>query len=1222
MGLFLCFFWLDIEKYFVLGFVCTERIYMKFVRILIFSLFLMPVASFAAGSDFMLAAQLLAAAKAADIQQVQSLVNNGADVNFVDSTGVSIVCTALMNNDVRAAQILQMYGADASQCDRQIKQYNKKNKPKTDSGGLFSGLSSAQGIALAAAGAAVVVGGLFLLTDVLDPGNDNDSGSAGGDRPNNNPDNGEGGGGASNEAFAKLPYGPACDPVTGVCNNVNDWSPSGDSVRAQDFAVMKPWNYLLMTFAYNALARGYLGQDTVRITSDKTPYDLGDLPWVGDAPGGGQPVNVAIITENGVNPSGSLADGYIDWVDESQINRVQSVCKQYGSAPTNCKDALANATKISRKFANRTNMNDLNDVSEQAKYDFSGHGTVFGDASALESLTGKVVAGWEYGGRATGDFYGFVPNGTLAVFRTGGGWGVDVNVGTVTHAVDASAWTVDDTFTVAGTTYKITELADGAFSAVNVADETQVLAGKQNGLVLNFNVNDVQYEADFNGAVNSLKQIDVMNYSAMLAAAQDKVDGAALSGVIANIAQNPQSTNANYLNLNGIANLVVVGSTDADKKSIYAAAIDTYYDLDKSNNDTVNTQGDDADELYEYLGNNQEQIIVNSVGAYKVGIGEGMSTETLVATFENYAPLLYPNMEHLFASVVAVQTQKGTSAISSISSYSGPNSTTGKIQLSQWNGFSSRKCGTAGLAVNGVDPWCFAAPGVNSETAVAAMAGGIATVQTAFSYLSNKEVFALLALTADGAYLGTNPSTGRAWADQAELVSYLQGKYQLPADSYYVSNSEYLDAFKDVFGYGLINLERATRPGTTIYYYDGNNIVSGDGNAYWRAATNTVFRGSSVLNLRGAEINVPFFDVLSSVDGEMVLPRVWNNHISLGNADERGLYMGDVLGELQTKKSVANRTKIGSLGVKMSFAQRSYDDNMNGLDNLVIEFDAGKWDFAASYQHHLTDGASQFDGLANPVLAMASNAVVSDVMYRSGKWMLGGRVFSGTVTDEGLMENDPTIASQYMPAKLGLMQGAQAHTGWANDKFAFTATIGNAHETDTLLGAQSDGLLSLGAGDTTYVDALAQYRVNDMIDLTARATFARTVSDASGMVVMGLTDINSNAFAFGANVGNFEFSVSQPLAITDGALQYAYAEYDVVENANGGYELNVVDTHVADLSLRPDMRELRLAGTYRHQFGEFTDGAIGFIYRVNPNHTDDFGNESIFMMKLHHRLGI
>ena len=69
---------------------------MKFIRILVFTLFVAPFASFGASSDFMLAAQLLAAAKSADIQQVQVLVNNGADVNFVDSTGLSIVCTALM----------------------------------------------------------------------------------------------------------------------------------------------------------------------------------------------------------------------------------------------------------------------------------------------------------------------------------------------------------------------------------------------------------------------------------------------------------------------------------------------------------------------------------------------------------------------------------------------------------------------------------------------------------------------------------------------------------------------------------------------------------------------------------------------------------------------------------------------------------------------------------------------------------------------------------------------------------------------------------------------------------------------------------------------------------------------------------------------------------------------------------------------------------------------
>ncbi len=103
---------------------------MKFIRVLVFSLFMAPFVASGASSDFMLAAQLLAAAKSADIQQVQALVNNGANVNFVDSTGLSIVCTALMNNDVRAAQILQMYGADASNCDRQIKNFNNKNKSR------------------------------------------------------------------------------------------------------------------------------------------------------------------------------------------------------------------------------------------------------------------------------------------------------------------------------------------------------------------------------------------------------------------------------------------------------------------------------------------------------------------------------------------------------------------------------------------------------------------------------------------------------------------------------------------------------------------------------------------------------------------------------------------------------------------------------------------------------------------------------------------------------------------------------------------------------------------------------------------------------------------------------------------------------------------------------------------------------------------------------------
>ena len=272
---------------------------MKFIRILFFSLFFAPCVSFGASNDFMLAAQLLAAAKNADVQQVQSLVNAGADVNFVDSTGLSIVCTALMNNDVRAAQILQMYGADASRCDNQIKRYNNKTKTK-GSGGLFSGLSSVQTLSLAAAGAAVVVGGLFLLTDVFDPGNDNSSGSSGGNRPGGDVPGGDSPG-AANQGIV-VAYSPAYLGADGKMttdsavyqSNLLSWNPDAGGVREWDFNYFRPdvqtennfitdgidvpvQNYMLMMHGYSALANEYMGQKI--FLSESEPLNSASNPF-------------------------------------------------------------------------------------------------------------------------------------------------------------------------------------------------------------------------------------------------------------------------------------------------------------------------------------------------------------------------------------------------------------------------------------------------------------------------------------------------------------------------------------------------------------------------------------------------------------------------------------------------------------------------------------------------------------------------------------------------------------------------------------------------------------------------------------------------------------------------------------------------------------------------------------------------------------------------------
>ena len=239
-----------------------------------------------------------------------------------------------------------------------------------------------------------------------------------------------------------------------------------------------------------------------------------------------------------------------------------------------------------------------------------------------------------------------------------------------------------------------------------------------------------------------------------------------------------------------------------------------------------------------------------------------------------------------------------------------------------------------------------------------------------------------------------------------------------------------------------------------------------------------------------------------------------------------------------------------------------------------------------------------------------------------GAWSFGARAFSGAITDETMLDNDPTISSQYLPARLGLMQGAQSDIAWNSDMFGFSASIGAAHENNTLLGAVSDGLLDMGNGDTVYVDSEFRFNPTDNVTFKLRSTFARTYADANGQFILGISDIDSNAFAFGVDAGNFSFSVSQPLAISRGSLQYPFANYEIVDMGDGKYDLNITDMHIENVSLQSDNREVRFTGAYRHNFGEFTDGAIGFIYRVHPNNTDAFGNESIFMMKMTHRLGI
>ena len=1122
---------------------------MKLIKILAFAAFLSPFALYAAPSEFTVAAQLLAAAKSADIQQVQILVNNGANINYVDNTGLSLVCTALMNNDLRAAQILQMYGADASQCDRQIKDYKSKNVPAR-TGGLFSGLSTAQGLTLAAAGAAVIVGGAFLLTDVFDPDNDNNAsgGSSGGGS--------SGGGGSSTNSgtawsVGALPYGPAMMNATAESTNYannlavfyNQYVTGGDGSQVpntpnyENFQLMNDAeNYLLLMRGYSPLARGYLGMRTLRNLETNAPLSISQYSLGGDPVEGGRPVNVALVTANGINAANgtSLQEKFLIWTSNS--------------GPSSLNDA--SNTMISSKYYNNiisygTDTSSVTDdsVNEDSGFDFSGAETAIHntDASDLDNLLAKIVGG-NMATNPSGDFVGFMPNGQMTIYRTGGGTNSDGD-------------TIDY--------YNYTALVNAAARA---------------------------YAGDLDGG-------------------RSRVD------VIANldVIEPLHEVNA------GTTRTIIEAGADNYKSKFLELVGNSYGTANTTSPTTTN-----ATAFFNGLGSNYSPLTVFSTGGFVTN--SAWSDSPLYATFENAAPIVYQNLEHLFMSVVAVGAS--TDGVTSIAANSDTNPN--KYQLAQWatgtgtdtKYYKSRVCGVAGTGGGGIDPWCFAATGVTDEMATAAAAGAAGVLRSAFYYMTPQQIFTLLALTADGPYL--NRLSSGTQLNESTLITHLTGLYEMPASyQWRIDNGEsYLDVFKEVFGYGVINLERATTPGTNLYFYSGSDIVSTSGNGYWRAATNTGFRPSAALSIGRAAIDVSAYDVLESTNREMRLPRIWKNTLSFNDGGRHGLYMGDVLGDLRAHDARDDVVNFGNMAFSLTRSERQYNDNMGGLDNMRLDYSNDNWNLMADYQRYLTDGESRFIGMSNPILSLASNAMTTGAHYKYGNWSFGARAFSGYITDEGLVESDPTISSVYEPVRLGTVSGAQSEIGWGNDIFGLKTAFGMSHENNTVLGAYGTGLMEFGGADTNYVDVDAFVKIADDVRLRGRATFAHTAPNLQSGMMIQMSEFDSNAFALGLDVGNMNVTMSMPLATVNGKMKYAWADYDIVTDSDGRYDLAVSDCGVRDISVAAHSRELRIGASYRRSLGEFTDGAIGFIYRINPNNIRDYGNESIFMLKLTHEIGI
>ena len=1146
-----------------------------------------------ARANFNMSAQMLQAARIGDTATIERLLMAGANINYRDATGMSIVCTALMNGDIRAAQILQTYGADASQCDRQARRYQAM-QPQYEKQGMFTGLSDQQNLVLVGGAAALAVGGLYMFGGGFGMPGNNLSGGGSGDRPTgNNPGGGGPGTGTGNPTERiTIQYGPLQwntnanrpRPEFDLQGSMNLWSDNlnADFVRMsgamnperldpidpfQSYFIIRNniavpaqqfrhQNYLTIMGGYASLARGYTGQIVARGGPNNLPLEINANTIM-------SPITVALITANGINPIGTA----------------------YRNARTGCPPGVDQGSPGCTLYTYR-NLN--SDGSERGGFDFSGAGTVFNTnhfntnpylntATGMDTLLAQIIIGNRSYAYSGGDFLGFMPNGQLALYRTGGGWLHTANLGafsvdvTIGGSALTSTLTFDGNDYVFGTDFTI-DPRTGHVIFIGGARDGQRMAAQGNNLF------DVERQA--------YRNFDALNHALTQATSTGRQSPGT---VIANAAILDSMRDRNTTTIN---DLMIV--PEAQRANAFFHEIITHYSngITAANIDINNS----ARNFFQNI-NSNSPFVIFSAGEHRL---EGVINGTQFATFENAAPLLFSNTRGRFLTATAVQYTAGTSGVNQAAGeVSG-----GLFRLSEYSLFNAdgtyetfraRACGIAGTGTGAIDPWCFAVAGLTGEQAVSTLAGVAGVLQGAFSYMSNDQIFRLMALTSDGRALS-----------QAQL----EARYELPLDmlvrldglSGDARSAEWMRAFNETFGYGLANLERATRPGEQLLFF-GNSTRVGDGR--WTGAYSgalaaagtqaaTTFQASNAFGGDPMTISMPMFGFVQAYNGES-MPLVFQNDIQVGG-ERHGLHLIDLLNEIDFDKD-------DDAPIRLSMTA----DGM-AVRSLRVNFAGDDYKFGGEFRERL--GFNTFDN-DNPIQNVAG--IMTSAFYEreiGGGFNHRFSFFGGQVTDEGLLQHDPSLADRWMPVALGTVYGFDSSVGVDTGLGMFRFGGGYMHEDNTTLGAYTGGLFNFGGGETIYANA--EVRIGAF---TARYMAAQTrTNPGTDGFIAGLSNLYSDAYSLNADFGRWSFNVSRPLAITRGTLSHVQTDWEIIDNGIGmGMDLET-NSYINDISLAANNRETRAAFLYQPDIkSERTRLAFGVVARHNPNNMAGF--EGIGMMK-------
>ena len=513
---------------------------------------------------------------------------------------------------------------------------------------------------------------------------------------------------------------------------------------------------------------------------------------------------------------------------------------------------------------------------------------------------------------------------------------------------------------------------------------------------------------------------------------------------------------------------------------------------------------------------------------------------------------------------------------------------------SLWSG--SNQCG---IAKN----YCLTAPGANiiisdvmddnladptftshSGTSFSApiVSGAIALIKSAYPYLTGAEITKLLFITAK--------DLGAPGVDE-------------------------------VYGWGMIDLESATRP----YGYQEIAVGSSINTASFSLSESKIKLNSLVANtIKSENLN---FVVLDSFN------RTFNANLNdFIESEKDRVNTIDILNNFATKSNLISLNKNGNLNfyymqgqnkVKNSLSQEmelSYTVDKSNINNdygfslyygnnPYNVFIDNKVDF---YNNFSLSNSYNYNAL-NPYFKTNSdkNFAFNNLFKLNDKTILN----LGILSQSYVIDYDKYYENRKETEELGDSLSFLAGLDYnINDNLSTKVELGFINEYDTLFGSKWSGAFGLGSNNTTYFTSVSSnlnLLNNNKLSLIGKMNFGYTdVNSIENSLIKDISNLYTSSYAIGINYNfdsklkdeksNISFLISQPVNIQNGSLNISLPTSR--DNDGNIYYTN----HKINLN---GEKETNYQLTYNYSLGEDTSFNLGAIYR------DYIDNEAIFLLK-------